>query len=135
MLEAREATSAGGLIIIASAAYSFITTILPSIDLSPLSVHFSLPKLPLVWVVIIALAVIAFIAVEGGTRYSMAIKSEMEELVKTTRSKIEKLTWPDDRPKLFFCPLGSGPKRDWTAWQPTRFLFGKRWWGSAGDND
>ena len=73
------------IVIVATAictGYSIITTIKPFVDLEP-QLRFSLPKLPLPWAVIIVLAAIIYILIEGGYRLRQAERAKYEaELAK-----------------------------------------------------
>lgn len=59
-----------------SAAYSFFTTFQPLIDVGPFPIR-GLPKLPLAWAATIALAAVAFVAIEGGYRLKRAEQAKL----------------------------------------------------------
>jgi hypothetical protein len=97
-----------------SAAYSFFTTFQPLIDIGPSPLP-GLPKLPLTWAATIALAAVAFVAIEGGYRLERAeqekLGKERDAVVALRRNEKlrddlhrDLLKTPSDRMKL---PVGS----------------------------
>ncbi len=86
------------MLVVASTVYGFITNPPPFVDIH-LPLSFVLPKLPLTWAAVIALAGIAFIVFEGGYRLrqteqaqGLQDKKAAEEAYETLQQRLHNLS-------------------------------------------
>lgn len=103
------------LLVFASAAYSLITTIQPFVDIQTFSIP-ALPKLPMIWAVVITLGAISFVAVEGGYRLQQEqyekVRQEHDALI-ARQSALQIFV---RQPVFRFLP-------PFETWLPARFWF------------